>query len=304
MSTPAPSLYLGNELVIHDSSVAFNNASVSVIAPVSSLNVANKIYVDTADISLNALIVSEVANRVSEDNKLLSATSRSMIVPLTAAICGGQAYPTVMTSSVSEVGYDGWYFKKTLSDSVNNKINWYLAPEISMKVSDLFQIFFELKLINPASVPFITVYTKPDSITANAASWYKSKRTFEILNTTGLVASTNYCCYMKLNSATPNPVSYGHVGVALSYSDVVANIAGAFASTEQVLFFAFGTNSGAAVGSVEFINRSVCVQSATGTQNFLFSNVHVESLALSTQVNNLYKYFLNQNRDGPVPTRV
>jgi hypothetical protein len=257
-----------------------------------------------AELVLTNNLSAESASRLAEDNKLLSATSRSTIVPLTTAICGGQALPAVMTSAISEVGYDGWYYKKVLDDSVNRKINWYLAPDVSMKISDLYQLFFELYLMNITSTPFITVYTKKDSLTANGASWYKSKRTFEMLDKTNLVAGSNYCCHMKFNSQTPSPVSYAHTNRALTLSDVVANAVGVFDASEEIMFFAFGTDSSSAVGNVEFICKSVCVQSDKGTQNFLFSNIHVESLALSTQVNNLYQYFFNQNRDGPVPSKV
>ena len=158
--------------------------------------------------------------------------------------------------------------------------------------------------MNITSTPFITVYTKKDTLTANGGSWYKSKRTFEMLDKTNLAAGSNYCCYMKFNSQTPNPVSYLHTARALTLSDVVANAVGVFDSSEEIMFFAFGTDSSSAVGNVEFICKSVCVQSAKGTQNFLFSNIHVESRALSTQVDNLYQYFFNQSRDGPVPSKV
>ena len=319
MSIP---LYLGNQLVITDGAIEFNLASVSVKAPVSDLNIANKIYVDTADSALGVRIVAEESARIAADSalgvridaegsarsvadaKLLSAMSKSSLVPLTDAVCGGQALPTVMTSAVSELGYDGWYYKKTLTDSVNRKINWYVGPDIAMTVGGLQQMFFELNLINTASTPFITIYTKTDSITANAGSWYKSKRTYEVLNKVGLAANTNYCCFMKFNAESPDPVSYGHANRALLLSDVVANSVGAFASSEQVLTIAFGTDSIASVGNVEFICKSICVQSSAGTENFMFSNVHVESKALSTQVNNLYQYFFGYNRDGAVPTRV
>ena len=318
MSVP---LYLGNQLVITDGAIEFNLASVSVKAPVSDLNIANKIYVDSADLALGVRIVSEESARIAADSalgvrivaeesarsvadaKLLSAMSKSSLVPLTDAVCGEQALPTVMTSAVSELGYDGWYYKKTLTDSVNRKINWYVGPDIAMTVGGLQQLFFELNLINIASTPFITIYTKTDSITANAASWYKSKRTYEVLNKVGLVASTKYCCFMKFNAESPDPVSYGHTNRALLLSDVVANNVGVFASSEQVLTIAFGTDSIAAVGNVEFICKSICVQSSAGTEKFMFSNVHVESKALSTQVNNLYQYFFGYNRDGAVPTR-
>lgn len=295
-------LYLGNELIIHQSDVLFNNASVTVKAPTLDLNVTNKIYVDSADIVLDGKITSEAETRLAEDKKLLAATSRSMIVPLTTSICGGQAQPAIMPPAISETGYDGWYYKKVANDAVNNKINWYLAPDVSMKVSDLHQLFFEVSLMNIASTPFLTVYTKKDNITPNGASWYKSRRTYELLNKTDLVPG-NYCCYMKFNSESPSPVSYGHSLREMAVSDVVSNMVGSYASGEEILFFAFSTDSATAIGNVEFICKTVCVESAKGTQNFLFSNIHVEAKAVATQLNNLYQYFLNQNRDGPVPSR-
>jgi hypothetical protein len=297
-----PSLYLGNELIIQNSDVNFQNASVLVKAPVSDLNVANKVYVDIADSILQSAIVSEASTRLAEDKKLLSATSRTTVVPLTTAICGGQALPSVMPTAISETGYDGWYYKKVLNDSVNRKINWYLAPDMSMKVSDMYQLFFELNLMNVTSLPFITIYTKMDSVTPNGASWYKSKRTYEMLNKTGLVAG-NYCFNVKLNSDSPDPVSYAHTVRQMTFSDVVANTVGAFDSSEEILFFSLGTDSSSSIGNVEFICKSVCIQSSKGTQNFIFSNIHVESRQIGIQLDNLYQYFLNQSRDGPVPSR-
>ena len=297
-----PSLYLGNELIIHESDVNFQNASVLVKDPISDLNVANKVYVDIADSILQSAIDSEAATRLDEDKKLLSATSRTTIVPLTTAICGGQALPSVMPTAILETGYDGWYYKKVSNDSVNRKINWYLAPDVSMKVSDMHQLFFELNLLNVTSTPFITIYTKMDSVTPNGASWYKSKRTYEVLNKVGLVAGT-YCCNMKFNSASPDPVSYAHTVRQMTFSDVVANSVGAYDSSEEIMFFSFGTDSSSSIGNVEFICKSVCIQSSKGTQNFIFSNIHVESRQIGIQLNNLYQYFLNQERDGPVPSR-
>ena len=348
---PLPELFLGNQMVVGDSTVAFNDASVTVKAPVSDLNATNKLYVDSAtsalstslanetsnrisedaalssslatetsnriredaalstsianetsnriseDAALSTSIANETSNRISEDAEIIASSCRSMIVPLTTAIVGGQAFPTVMSSSISELGYDGWYYNKTLNDTVNRKINWYFAPDVNMTVADLYQMFFEIKLIKPNKIPFVAVYTKPTG-SGDAASWFKSSRTFEVLNTT-LNADTNYCCYYNFNNKAVTPVSYAHTLQSMSLTDVVANIRGPFESTEQVLAFAFSTDSSAGVGTVELICRSFSVQSSKGTVNFLLSNVHVENKALSTQVNNMYQYFFKQDRDGP-----
>lgn len=72
MSIPPVTLYLGDDLTITASVVEFNNAVVSVKAPVSALNVANKAYVDGVNSTLNNLITTETANRTSEQASLQS----------------------------------------------------------------------------------------------------------------------------------------------------------------------------------------------------------------------------------------
>ena len=304
MSLPN-NLYLGDDLVINGVNISFNNANVTVKAPASALNATNKNYVDIADASLNALITTESSDRSSQDSKIISSSNRSVVLPLTSSLIGGQAYPAVMTDAVRNLNYDGWYYKKVADDSVNKKINWYLGPDTNMLVSDLKQVFFEMNLINTTGLPFITVYTKPTG-TGDAASWFKSARTFELLNPSSLSSLSNntpYCFHYKFDSNASDPFSYNHANKLMSPSDVTANIRGNFLPTEQVMFFSFGTNSGSAIGTVELICRSISIQSSKGTVNHLLSNIHVDSLALSTQVNNLYQYLFNQNRDGPVPVR-
>lgn len=74
MSNPPPqppiTLYLGDNLTITGQNVEFNDATVSVKAPVSGLNVVNKDYVDTASSNVNALISEETANRIAEQTAL------------------------------------------------------------------------------------------------------------------------------------------------------------------------------------------------------------------------------------------
>jgi hypothetical protein len=298
-----PNLYLGDDLVINGVNISFNNANVTVKAPLSALNVSNKNYVDVADASLNTLIETEASVRSSEDAKIISSSSRSVVLPLTSGLVGGQAYPAVMPDAVRSLAYDGWYYKKVSDEKVNKKINWYVAPDTNMRVSDLKQIFFETLLINKTDIPFITVYTKPTGTNDAPAGWYKSVRTYELLNKSSLTNNTPYCFHYKFDSNASDPFSYNHTNKLMTLTDVAANIINDFLPTEQILFFSVGTNSASTIGNVEFICRSISIQSSKGTVNHLLSNIHVDSLALSTQVNNLYQYLFNQNRDGPVPVR-
>jgi hypothetical protein len=63
----SPTLYLGDDLIITGSDIQFNNATVSVKAPVSGLNVVNKDYVDNVGTTLNSAVATETSNRQAED---------------------------------------------------------------------------------------------------------------------------------------------------------------------------------------------------------------------------------------------
>ena len=71
-----PNLYLGDDLVINGVNISFNNANVTVKAPLSALNVSNKNYVDVADASLNTLIATASSVRSSEDAKIILIANR------------------------------------------------------------------------------------------------------------------------------------------------------------------------------------------------------------------------------------
>ena len=72
--------------------------------------------------------------------------------------------------------YKGWLIEKDSSDS--KKVNLYFPFPSGLKVGDINSLYFKCKLFRQ-SFPFITIYTSPDTLTPNAAGWYKSKKTFD-----------------------------------------------------------------------------------------------------------------------------
>ena len=139
-----------------------------------------------------------------------------------------------------------------------------------------------MKLIKLAnfSEPYIMVYTKTDTLTANAAGWYKSRRSYEINKTKSvLTAGTNYCCCANINGSDSLPFSYDHNSIPLEIIDTTAN-KGTFASNEKILYFAVSTNSAAPLENTEFICRSINVKTSKGTINCLFTNDKVDIDAL------------------------
>jgi len=212
----------------------------------------------------------------------LSSLCRTMTLPLTPSVIGGSAYPTVMDSTTRNLTYDGWYYKKNTNTSPTNKINWYFTPNIDITLADIKQLYFEMKLIKLAnfSEPFIMVYTKTDTVTANAASWYKSRRTYEINKTkSSLTSGANYCCYVNINGSDSPPFSYDHNSIPLEIIDTTAN-KGTFAANEKILYLAVSSNSAAPIENVEFICKSINVKTTKGTINCLLTNDKVDIDAL------------------------
>jgi hypothetical protein len=209
-----------------------------------------------------------------------AVSNRSVVTPLNPATLGGLAGPTEMTPAIAALKYDGWYFKKIASatSGSTSKINWTFYPESTIKVSDLKRIFFKFKVINKTNAPFINVYTKPTGTGDASANFYKSRRTYDLINinpvlpSNALVNNEDYFCYVNFNGETSVPVPDRHITRLLRISDTTAN-KGAFASTEEVGFIAFSTNSAAAANSVEFIVRSLSLQSTGKTETFSFSNI-------------------------------
>ena len=70
---PESVLYLGDDLIINGSNIEFNNAIVSVNAPISALHVANKAYVDSMiNTTLTSQINTQTATRLAEDMILMT----------------------------------------------------------------------------------------------------------------------------------------------------------------------------------------------------------------------------------------
>jgi hypothetical protein len=222
----------------------------------------------------------------------LSASCRTIIVPLTPSVYADQSPPQYITPQnqhIRNFTYDGWYYRKNVlgsTDPSNNKINWYFGPDNEMTVGDLKQMYFEVKLINKTSPPFLIVYTKPSG-TNNPGGWYKSSRLYS-LPTVDLSNNTNYCCYYNFGNTIAQPVSYSHKNKSLvkalntDSTDGTVFEVGDFDSSEEIYFFSFSTNGKdtAQVGDVEMICKSFNVQSNKGTINFVLSNLHVDMVDL------------------------
>jgi hypothetical protein len=146
-----------------------------------------------------------------------------------------------------------------------------------MSVSDLLSIGLSYQGISILSNPFITVYTNFVPNEVNASSWYQSKRTYEIANSSTLSSAKNYiAAYNFINPSVPGLRQYAHTHVALNYTADTASNKGSFGPNEKIMFFSIGSNSGAAINNVEFILSSLKIKSTFGTQCFMFNNTDIK----------------------------
>ena len=221
--------------------------------------------------------------------------------------------------------YKGWWVEK--SDDTNSKVNLYFPVPSGLKVGDINSLYFKAKLLR-VSCPFITVYTAIDNLTANASSWYKSKRTFDsdsFFST--IVPNTRYMAHVCVKPSVFVASDSIAVVEELLQSPVSSSSAGAFSDSESVFLIACSTNSsdkglnGASLilGEFGIVSKNAhnvyqCSSSITVANNASYALAKSNALnatALSTsiavaetrssviesQLDALYQYFLNTSRD-------
>jgi len=203
--------------------------------------------------------------------------------------------PYTLTQSPNFESVDGWWYKNLAS---GNKINWYLPPNGTMTMASFLNMYMNIYVASTASIPFITVYTKPKGDgTDLLAGFANAHINYEF---TASTANKYYCMYTGsaaphntynatpvqcVNTITTNITNYASAnqgslipGINFDSSIVLP--------TDEVQCFCISTNSGAAVGNVEFILNSFNIQQTSGTTQMLFQN---SSVASNYMYNTLYQ---------------
>ena len=178
---------------------------------------------------------------------------------------------TYIPQTVSAVTpYSGFYYK----NDANQKVNWYIQPDVGLTVGDLKGLmlnFYNVSATTGLGCPFVAVYTKIDSVTPNAASWYKSRKTLAVDYTQLTVVNTSYALLANLKSLPYDPLAYGATKVTAT--TISGNDKGPFADSEQVLFFSISTASNSTAGLFEFIASKFTILTAKSTQEFCFQQI-------------------------------
>ena len=269
-----------------------NSTNIGTILNTSLPEIRNRLDVDEALLSqhtdqisnLSAVDVTELAKLSDLEAVDVTLKSRLNVIeakqPIVISIpiyhvqsvyadsTGRADYIPASVSAITP--YSGLYYKNQL----NQKINWYIQPDLSMTVADikgLMLSFYNISAITGLGCPFIAVYTKIDSITPNAASWYKSRKTLCVEYTSTTVPNTQYALLANLKSLPYDPLAYGHTKI--NATTIPGNDKGPFSDSEQILFFSIGTSSNSAAGLFEFIASKFTILTNKSTQEFAFQQL-------------------------------
>jgi hypothetical protein len=220
---------------------------------------------------VNALVIvdNETKTRVTTlENKqpLIISTPLYNVASVYADSSGSVDYIPQALTAVTP--YSGFYYKNNL----NEKVNWYVQPDIGLTVGDIKLLllnFYNVSAVTGQGIPFFSVYTKPDNLTPNSASWYKSRKTFMIdyVNVTPTI-NTQYSLKATLKPVNYSPSAWGHT--SLDATNIAGNDKGTFADTESILFFSIGTSSNSQAGLFEFIASKFTVITSNASNEFVF----------------------------------
>ena len=187
--------------------------------------------------------------------------------------------------------FDGWRMKNTVAGT---KFHMYV-PAGGLKVGDVKAMYLELCAVSVVSMPFFTIYTTPKKNgdgKDRSSDFYRSKITYIRNDSDTLVGNTNYNMVANLKNVTVfnsnyftqhntildtyssdgiGSISKANIGTATNVLEQVFNIY----DTDDILAFAIGSDSSAAVGNVECIIGKFKLQLANGVCEFVFNNSEV-----------------------------
>ena len=260
----------------------------------------------SADNSLESALDDEISNRqtavtneanarIAKDNELkmlsvnyskkmlyYNAIKSSPLKPNPLELCG---YDPLSNAA----SFDGWRMKNS---ATGTKFHIYV-PGSGLKVGDVKAMYLELCAVSVESMPFFTIYTTPKNNAGDAfPEFYRSKITYIRNSSDTLVADRNYNMIANLKNVTvfnskyftqhntildtfssdgKGSIEKENIGTATNVLEQVFNIY----DTDDILAFAIGSDSSAALGNVECIIGKFKVQLESGVCEFVFNNSEV-----------------------------
>lgn len=236
----------------------------------ASLYLTSSVY--SALLSVNDLTFSGVSLKTQVANLKAYQQRQTIVYNSPALYADGSSAVATPTAIFNQFGYNGMYWINSIPLT---KINWYLLSDTAQTVGDLKCLsfnFLNLSTTSYGAIPYISVYTKPTG-SGDYKPWYHSKRSFVVSSSFVPSINTQYTAYYKTDNDLDLPPHYNSTLVPLEISTVAPFPTGPFNDSEQILFFAFSTNSTTPTNGTEFILSSVNNTQLTGTQAFQFMKV-------------------------------
>lgn len=162
-------------------------------------------------------------------------------------------YQDGFAGSVDPSARPGWYFKNSVA---GRKINWYLLDGFN-EVFTLGDcgLYMVVTMDSVSSAPFLLLYTMKEGA-GDFASWYRSRKVM-VVPVGAAVAGTKYLIHTGIDPVLVHPEL-----PRIQMIPSVVSTSGPQGANERILFGAIGTNSVAAVNSVEFVAESFGVVSS------------------------------------------
>jgi hypothetical protein len=257
------STQLNDRLTTNEALTSLHTSQIANLAAVDVTELAKISDLEAVDVTLKARL------KVIEEKQPLIISTPIYHVPSVYADSTGRI--DYIPASVSAVTpYSGFYYKNNL----NQKVNWYIGPDVGLTVGDIKGLmlnFYNVSATSGLGCPFVAIYTKTDTVTPNAASWYKSRKTYAYDYTASATINTPYALLADLKNLSYDPSAYGHTKV--NATTIPGNDKGNFADSEQILFFAISTSSNSAAGLFEFIASKFTILTSKSSQEFVFQQL-------------------------------
>jgi hypothetical protein len=257
------SIQLDDRLTTNEALTSLHTSQIANLSAVDVTELAKISDLEAVDVTLKARLTT-----IESKQPLIISTPIYHVPSVYADSTGRIDYIPASVSAVTP--YSGFYYKNNL----NQKVNWYIGPDVGLTVGDIKGLmlnFYNISAVTGLGCPFVAVYTKTDTVTPNAASWYKSRKTFSVEYTSTTTINTSYALLADLKGLTYDPLAYGHTKVTAS--TIPGNDKGSFADSEQILFFSVGTASNSAAGLFEFIASKFTILTSKASTEFVFQQL-------------------------------
>ena len=266
--TTIPSI--DGRLSTNESLTALHTVQIANLAAVDVTELAKISDLEAVDLALQA-VDDEIQDRLDVLEELQPNIISLPINYVKSVFADSNGRVDYIPTTISDVtSYSGWYYKNLQ----NQKVNWYIPPDVNMTVGDIQGLmlnFYNVAATTGLGCPFFTAYTQIDNITPNAASWYKSRKTFSVTYTDTTTINTSYALFANLKTISYDPLAYGHTKITAT--GIPGNDKGPFVDSEKILFFSVGTSSNSAAGLFEFIASKFTIFTTKSTQEFCFKQL-------------------------------